>query len=49
MEDKGSHPGYAEVSVQHVLLQGVVDTGSALTIMGKETFQKVVTVTKLRK
>ena len=49
MEDKGSHPGYAEVSVQHVLLQGVVDTGSALTIMSKETFQKVVTVTKLRK
>ena len=44
MEDKGSHPRYAEVSVQGVLLEGVVDTGSDLTIMGKEA-----TVTKLRK
>ena len=38
-----------EVSVQGVLLQGVVDTGSDLTIMGKEAFKKVATVAKLRK
>ena len=49
MEDKGSHPRYAEVSAQGVLLQGVVDTGSDLTIMGREAFKKVATVAKLRK
>ena len=49
VEDKGSHPRYAEVSVQGVLLQGVVDTGSYLTIMGREAFKKVATVAKLRK
>ena len=49
MEDKGSHPRYEKVSVQGVLLQGVVDTGSDLTIMGKEAFRKVATVAKLRR
>ena len=47
MEDKGSHPRYVQVSVQDVL-QGVVDTGSDLTITGKEAL-KVATVSKLRK
>ena len=36
VEDTGSHPRYAEVSVQGVLLKGVVDIGSDLTIIGKE-------------
>ena len=44
MEDKGSHSRYVQVSVLGVLLQGVVDTGSDLTITGKETFKKVATV-----
>ena len=49
MEDMGSHPKYAEVLVEGVSLQGVVDTGSDLTIMGKEAFKKVAMVAKLRK
>ena len=49
VEDKGSRPRYAEVSVQGVLLKGVVDTGSDLTIMGKKAFKKVATVAKLKK
>ena len=49
MEDKGSYPRYVQVSVQGVLLQGVVDTGSDLTITSKEAFKKVATVSKLRK
>ena len=49
MEDMGSHPKYAEVLVEGVSLQGVVDTGSDLTIMGKEAFKKVAIVAKLRK
>ena len=49
VEDEGSRPRYAEVSVQDVLLQGVVDAGSDLTIMGKEAFKKVATVAKLMK
>ena len=40
VEDKGSHLRYAEVLVQGVFLQGVVDTGSDLTIMGKEAFKQ---------
>ena len=39
---------YAEVPVQCVLLQGVVDTGSDLTIISKEAFKKFSTVTKLK-
>ena len=35
--------------MQGVLLQGVVDTGSDLTIMSKEAFKRVATVAKLRK
>ena len=49
MEDKGSRPRYAEVSLQGLLLQGVVDTGSDLTIMSKEAFKRVATVAKLNK
>ena len=49
VEDMGSHPKYAEVLVEGVSLQGVVDTGSDLTIMGKEAFKKVAMVAKLRK
>ena len=49
VEDMGSHPKYAEVLVEGVSLQGVVDTGSALTLMGKEAFKKVAMVAKLRK
>ena len=37
------------VIVEGVLLKGVVDTGSDLTIMGKEAFKKVATVAKLKK
>ena len=37
------------MSVQGVLLKGVVDISSDLTIMGKEAFKKVATVAKLKK
>ena len=35
--------------MQGVLLEGVVDMGSDLTIMGREAFKKVVSVAELKK
>ena len=49
VEDTGSYPRYANVLVEGVVLRGVVDTGSDLTIMGKEAFKKVAAVAKLKK
>ena len=49
VEDTGSYPRYVNVLVEGVMLRGVVDTGSDLTIMGKEAFKKVATVARLRK
>ena len=49
VEDTGSYPRYTNVLVEGVMQRGVVDTGSDLTIMGKEAFKKVVTVARLKK
>lgn len=46
--DTGSRPKCARVDVQGVLVYGVIDSGSDITIMGGELLQKVAAVAKLR-
>ena len=45
----GSQPYCAKVNVQGVPVDGVVDSGVDITIMGGDLFKRVATVAKLRK
>ena len=47
--DKGSCSHYVTVEVQGVPVDGVIDTGADITIMGGEVFKKVAAVAKLHK
>ena len=47
--DKGSHSQYAEVFIQGVPAEGLIDSGAEITIMGGDLFKKVATVNKLKK
>ena len=47
--DKGSHSQYAEVFIQGIPAEGLIDSGAEITIMGGELFKKVATVNKLKK
>ena len=47
--DTGSKPHCAKVSVQGVPMDGVVDSGADITIMGGAMFKRVAVVAKLRK
>ena len=47
--DKGSRPKCARVDIQGVPAYGVIDSGSDVTIMGRELLRKVAAVAKLRK
>ena len=47
--DQGSHPQHAKVVVGGVPMEGVVDSGSDITILGGEMFKRVATVAKLHK
>ena len=49
VSDKGSKPHCAKVNVQGVPMNGVVDSGADITIMGGEMFKHVAAVGKLRK
>ena len=49
IEDKGSKPRRALVNIEGVPVQGIIDTGADISIMGPETFKKVASVAKLRK
>ena len=49
MEDKGSRPQLARVNVSGVPLDGVVDTGADITIVGAEAFKRIAAVAKLRR
>ena len=44
IQDQGSQPQCAQVSVGGVPMKGVVDSGSDITILGGEMFKKVVSV-----
>ena len=48
-QDEGSHPHYAEVLVQGVLSQGIIDSGADITIMGASLFQKVAAANRIKK
>ena len=41
VQDEGSQPHYAEVQVQGVLAQGIIDSAADITIIGADLFQKV--------
>ena len=47
--DQGSHPQHARVVVGGVPKEGVVDSGSDITILGREMFKRVATVGQLHK
>ena len=47
--DQGSHPQPAKVVIGGVPVEGVVDSGSDITILGGEMFKRVATVAKLHK
>jgi len=47
--DKGSCSHCVTVEVQGVPVDGVIDTGADITIMGGEVFKKIAAVAKLRK
>jgi len=47
--DRSSQPQTVGLVVGGVLMDGVVDSGSDITIIGKEMFKKVASVAKLRK
>ena len=49
VEDKGSQPQKASVSVQGVPVEGVIDSGADITIMGADLFKKVAAVARLKK
>ena len=48
VEDKGSQPQKASVSVQGVPVEGVIDSGADITIMGADLFKKVAAVAHLK-
>ena len=47
--NRGSKQQYANVQVEGVPAQGIIDSGSEITIMGEELFCKVAAVARLRK
>ena len=47
--DKGSRPQTARVVIEGVPVDGVVDTGADITIVGAEAFKRIATVAKLRR
>ena len=49
VQDHGSAPRRAKVSVEGVPMLGVIDTAADVTIMGGEMFKQVATVAKLHK
>ena len=49
VRDQGSDVKLARVDVQGVPADGVIDTGSDISIMGRELFARVASVAKLRK
>lgn len=49
VDDRGSKPQVAVVDVQGVPTEGIIDTGSDITIMGAELFKKVAAVAHLKK
>ena len=49
VDDKGSSPQCARVLIQGVPVDGIVDSGAEITIMGAELFKKVASICRLRK
>ena len=49
VQNMGSQPHCAKINVQGVPVDGVVDSGANITIMGRDLFKHVATVAKLRK
>ena len=49
VHDEGSRLHYAEVHLQGVPAQGIIDSGADITIMGAELFKKVVAANKIKK
>ena len=49
IQDKGSCPKYACVTVEGVSCLGIIDTGSHITIIGGDLFKKIEAVARLKK
>ena len=49
VQDKGSCPKYARVTVEGESCLGIIDTGSDITIIGGDLFKKIAAVERLKK
>ena len=49
IEDRGSKPRQATVSIQGVPASGVIDSGADITIMGPDLFKRVAAAARLKK
>jgi len=49
VQDKGSRPKYARVTVEGESCLGIIDTGSDITIIGGDLFKKIAAVARLKK
>ena len=49
MVDEGSYSHYAHVVINGVPVEGIVDTGADITIIGRDLFAKIAAAARLRK
>ena len=49
VQDKGSCPKYARVTIEGESCLGIIDTGSDITIVGGDLFKKIAAVSRLKK
>ena len=49
VSDEGSCPRFAKVEIEGVTIEGIVDSGADISIMGGELFKRVAAVARLRK
>ena len=49
VQDKGSRPKYARVTVEGESCLGIIDTGSDITIIGGDLFKKIAALARLKK
>ena len=49
IQDRGSRPQHARVNIEGVPAEGIIDSGSDITIMGADLFRKVSAVGRLKR
>jgi len=49
VSDEGSCPRFARVKIEGVIVEGIIDSGADISIMGGELLKRVAAVVRLRK